>query len=323
MIRVPHSEPTATRGAARRLALHAALIVAVAPFPAQALAQEAIAPPKVTASSVFVVNADTGQPLYLKSADKPVRILSITKLITAYVLMQRMGGQLSDSVTITQAHLTSGSTASLRKGDIWSLRDLLYGLLLVSGNDAALAIADHVGRAVLAEEKTKASAIKRFVQDMRAGAAALGARHTQFGDPYGLSPANVSTARDVGLLGQTIFRDQRLLPFWGCARRTLSIGGPNARTIILNSTVEMLGQDAILGAKTGSHVGKNLYHLVVGWRAPNGQTIVAVVLGSTSHPARYDDMLAILATLPTDFPELADAATGAAHAAGLGSEICQ
>ena len=122
-------------------------------------------------------------------------------MTTAHVLVQRVGEQLSDAVTITQAHLVSGAAAGLRKGDVWSLQDLPYGMLLVSGNDAALAIADHIGRTILAEEK-RGSSIKRFVQEMRSAAAALGARHTQFADPYGLSRLNIATARDVGLMGE-------------------------------------------------------------------------------------------------------------------------
>jgi D-alanyl-D-alanine carboxypeptidase (penicillin-binding protein 5/6) len=287
------------------LASRACAIAAAALISGHALAQGAMSPPPVTAKSVYVVNAYTGQPLYRKNEDEVLRILSITKLVTAYVLMQRMGGQLSDTMTVTQGDLTSGATAGLRKGDVWSLRDLLYGMLLVSGNDAALSIADDVGRSLLAKEKKKGSPIKRFVQEMQTTAAALGATHTQFADPYGLSPSNVSTARDVAMIGSTVFRDQQLLPFWQCARRTLKIGGPNARTIPLVSTVEMIGQDDILGAKTGSYIGKNIYHLVVGWRAPNGQTIVAVALGSASDAARYDDIRAIIAALPQDFPELA------------------
>jgi serine-type D-Ala-D-Ala carboxypeptidase (penicillin-binding protein 5/6) len=302
-------------------ALRAGALTAALLISGQAPGQEAIAPLQLTASSVYVLNADTGQTLYQKNETKPFRILSITKLITAYVLVQRLGGQLSDTVTITQGDLTSGSTAGLRNGDVWSLENLLYGMLLVSGNDAALAIADHVGRAILAEEKKKGSAIKRFVQEMRSAAVSLGATHTQFADPYGLSPSNISTARDVALIGSTVFRDARLLPFWRCARRSLSIGGPNARTITLTSTIEMIGQNDILGAKTGTHVGKNIYHLVLGWRAPNGQTIVAVVLGAADHPSRYNDMRTILAALPHDFPDLAEPAAGAAQAAGAKS--CQ
>jgi serine-type D-Ala-D-Ala carboxypeptidase (penicillin-binding protein 5/6) len=294
----------------------AAYLIAVTFLLSHAFGEQAIAPPQLTASSVYVANADTGQPLYRKNENKVFRILSITKLITAYVAVERMGGQLAETVTITQGDLTSGSTAGLRKDDVWTLQDLLYGMLLVSGNDAAIAIANDVGRTMLAQEKKKGSPMQRFVQEMRSTAAALGAKDTQFADPYGLSPSNVSTASDVGLIGSTVFRDQRLLPFWQCARQSLQIGGPNARTIPLVATVELVGEGDILGAKTGSYVGKNIYHLVAGWRAPNGQTIVAALLGSASDPARYDDMRAILAALPRDFPELAGPATAAASPHG-------
>ncbi len=178
-------------------------------------------------------------------------------------------------------------------------------MLLVSGNDASLAIADRVGRAILADEKKRGSAKTRFVQEMRNAADELGAKTARFADPHGLSPANVATARDVGMLAATVFRDPRLLPVYECKRRLLDIGGPAARTITLDSTIEILGENNILAAKTGSHVSNNIYNLVVAWRAPNGQTIVAVVLGSADHSARYRDMRALLAALPQDFPDLA------------------
>jgi serine-type D-Ala-D-Ala carboxypeptidase (penicillin-binding protein 5/6) len=304
------------------MTVRAVVIAALALICGSALGEDAMAPPKVTASSVYVLNADTGQTLYRKNADKTFRMLSITKLITAYVLMQRMGGQISDTVTIMQGDLVRGSSAGLQNGDVWTLQDLLYGMLLVSGNDAAVAIADHVGAAMLKQERKRGDPIKRFVKEMNAAATALGAKHTRFADPYGLSRWNVSTARDIALIGSTVFRDQRLLPFWRCARRTLSIGGPHARTFTLDSTIEMIGEKDILGAKTGSYFSKGLYHLVVGWRAPNGQTIVAVVLGSASHPARYDDMRAILAALPQDYPALAQRPTASVAASG-DSASCQ
>jgi D-alanyl-D-alanine carboxypeptidase (penicillin-binding protein 5/6) len=285
-------------------------IVAAALAGGHAHGQKVMAPPEVTAKSVYVLNADTGQTLYRKGDGKAVRLHSITKLIAAHVLMQRMGGRLSETVTIGPAHLTTGSSAGLRKGDVWTLQDLLYGMLLVSGNDAALAIADYTGRAMLAEEGKKGDPRKRFVREMTQSAVALGASRAKFADPHGLSPANVGTAQEVVLIGASVFRDERVLPFWRCAHRTLEIGGAEARTVTLTSTVEMLGEDRILGAKTGSHLSKNIYNLVAGWRAPNGQTIVAVVLGSADHPARYRDMRAILAALPRDFPELAEPTGG-------------
>ena len=273
----------------------------------------------MTATSVYVLNADTGQVLYAKDENKVFRILSLTKLVTAYVLVERMGDRLSETVTIDGPHLVRGSTAGLKKRDVWTLQDLLFGMVLVSGNDASLAIADHTGRAILTQEKKRGDARKRFVQEMRTAATALGAEHAQFADPYGLSPANVATAHDVGLIGAKIFSDPRLLPAWACTERTLNIGGPKARTVTLKTTIEILGEDGVLGAKTGSHVGKNIYNLVTAWRAPNGQTIVGVVLGSASNPARYDDMRAIMAALPRDYPALAEPTTGATPNSGATS----
>ena len=282
------------------VALAAAVLAA-----SQAYSQNPKAPPPVTAKSVYVLNADTGEVLYRKGDGKPVRLHSLTKLITAYVLVQRMDDRLSETVTIGPKHLTSGASAGLRKGHVWSLEQLLSGLLLVSGNDAALAIADGTGRALLAAEGKKGDAVTRFVQEMGPAAASLGAKNAKFADPHGLSPANTATAQDVAAIGAAVFRDEKLLPFWRCARRNFEVRGPGARTVTLNSTVDILSEERILGAKTGSHFGQGIYNLVVGWRAPNGQTVVVVLLGSADNAARYRDMRAILAALPGDFPELA------------------
>ena len=289
----------------RRLSLSGALTAVLAVLAPFAFAQQAEAAPQVTASSVFVMNADTGQVLYAKAENRPFRLQSLTKLVTAYVLMQRMGDRLYEEVIVTPAQITSGSTAGLRARDVWTLENLLAGMLLVSGNDASLAIADRVGRAILADETKRGNAKTRFVQEMQSAATELGAKTARFADPHGLSPANVATARDVGTLAATIFRDPRLPAVYECKRRFIEVGGPAARTITLDSTIEILGEDNILAAKTGSHVTEGIYNLVVAWRAPNGQIIVAVVLGSAGHSARYSDMRALLAALPQDFPDLA------------------
>jgi D-alanyl-D-alanine carboxypeptidase (penicillin-binding protein 5/6) len=283
----------------------AATVAATALLTAQARAETPRAPPKVSAASVFVLNADTGKTLYAKNPDKPYHILSLTKLMTGLVLVQRMGGQLGEAVTIKPSHLRPGSTAGLRKDDVWTLQDLLYGAMLVSGNDASVAIGDHVGAALLAQDGGKGDPIKRFVQEMGTTAKSLGTKQTKFADPYGLAPTNVSTAREVGLITATAFRDARLLPAWQCTERRLAIGGPKPRTVTLKSTIEILGEPGIIAGKTGSHAGNKMFNLATGWRAPNGQTIAIVVLASPSNEARYNDTRAIIAALPHDFPELA------------------
>ena len=276
-----------------------------------ALGQNAKVPPEVNATSVFVMNADTGQVLYAKNPDKVFRLLSLTKLVTAYILVDRLDDRLSETVIIEGPHLTGGSTAGLKRGDVWTLQDLLYGMVLVSGNDASLAIADYVGRDLLAKENTRGDARERFLAEMQSAAKALGAGHTNFADPYGLAPANVATARDIGLIAARVFTDPRLLSAWACAKRTLQIGGPQARAVTLNTTLEILGEGRVIGAKTGTHRSKKIYNLVTAWRAPNGQTIVGVVMGATSNSARYNQMRALMATVPKDYPELAQPAIGA------------
>lgn len=283
-------------------------VLAAALAAGQAQAQQPKAPPEVTAKSVYVLDADSGQVLYLKGDGKPVRLHSLTKLVTAYVLARQMEDRLTQSVTIQPRHLTTGASAGLRKGDVWTLEDLLSGMLLVSGNDAALAIADGAGRAMLAAEGEKGDPIKRFVGEMNQTAASLGARNAKFVDPHGLSPANTGTAEDMAMIGAAAFRDERLLPFWRCPRRSVEIGGPAARRVTLNSKVEILGEERILGAKSGSHFGKGIFNLVAGWRASNGRTIVAVLLGSAADAARYRDMRTIFAALPRDYPALAEPA---------------
>jgi len=301
------------RGWQTAIAIAAALVIgsqALLIGGGQALGQSAKAPPKVTATSVFVMNADTGQVLYAKNPDKVFRILSLTKLVTAYILVDTMGDRLSETVTIEAVHLSRGSTAGLKRRDVWSLQDLLYGMVLVSGNDASLAIADHVGRDLLAQEDKRGDARKRFVAEMRSRAKALGAQHANFADPYGLARSNVASARDMGVIAARVFTDPRLLPAWACTERTVRIGGPKARDVALKTSLEILGDGNVIGAKTGSHVTNKIFNLVTAWRAPNGQTIVGVVMGSASNPARYGEMRALMAALPQDFPGLAEPAEG-------------
>jgi D-alanyl-D-alanine carboxypeptidase (penicillin-binding protein 5/6) len=299
----------------RAKAVVAATLAAALPAAPAALSQDAMAPPKVTASSVYVLDADTGRPLYRKNENKEARLHSLTKLVTAEVLAEQMGDRLGETVTIAPKHLTTGATAGLRKGDVWTLSDLLAGMLLVSGNDAANAIAEATGQSMLAAEGKQGDATKRFVKAMNETAARAGATSARFADPSGLSPTNVASAKDMAAIGAAAFRDPRLRPYWRCKSRTLSVGGPAAREVPLKTTVEVLGEDRVLGAKSGSHLGHKIFNLAGAWLAPNGDTIVIVNFGSASNEARYADFRAIIAALPQDYAELAVPASAGAVAA--------
>ena len=116
----------------------AVLLLLYSIFPCQSLAVN------TSASAAILVDVDSGRVLYEQNADARMLIASTTKILTALVAIEK--GNLSDMVTVSrQAALTEGSAMYLQEGERLTLETLLYGLLLCSGNDAAVAIAEHVG----------------------------------------------------------------------------------------------------------------------------------------------------------------------------------
>lgn len=116
-----------------------------------------------SATAAILMDGDTGEVLYEKNPDRQMLIASTTKLMTTLVVLER--GGLGDVVTVTQQHIAEGSSMYLKPGDRVTVEELLYGLLLCSGNDAALALADHCG------------GLERFVAEMNRKAAELGDRY--------------------------------------------------------------------------------------------------------------------------------------------------
>ncbi|MBR5708910.1 MAG: D-alanyl-D-alanine carboxypeptidase, partial [Oscillospiraceae bacterium] len=169
-----------------RFAAHiaaAALLLALIPAPARAEA------PENGAASAFLYEANTGTVLYEKNADEKRLIASLTKIMTALVVLERTD---PDEEVRVRAEWTDveGSKMGLVPGETLTVRDLLYGLLLASGNDAALALACHT-----------AGSIEAFAALMNEKAAELGLRSTSFENPHGLDgPAQYSTARDMAAL---------------------------------------------------------------------------------------------------------------------------
>ena len=98
---------------------------------------------EVSATACVLKAADTGQVLYEKSGDKRMLIASTTKIMTALVVLEQ--ASLDATITVTQAHLAEGSSMYLKPGETVRVEELLYGLLLCSGNDAALALPECSG----------------------------------------------------------------------------------------------------------------------------------------------------------------------------------
>ena len=245
-------------------ALCAALLL-VSCFPAVAEAVE------VSATACVLMDADTGAVLYQKNEGQRMLIASTTKLMTTLVVLER--GGLGDVVTVTQQHIAEGSSMYLKPGDRVTVEELLYGLLLCSGNDAALALADHCG------------GLERFVAEMNRKAAELGMTGTSFANPNGLDQeGHYSTARDMARLAACAVKNETLVRL--CSTRSVTMGG---RTMTNHNRL-LRSIDGCIGLKTGytRAAGRTLVSCV----RRNGRTLVAVTLQDgndwADHAALYE-----------------------------------
>lgn len=246
-----------------------------------------------SASSAILMDMDSGRVLYERNAGARMLIASTTKIMTALVAIR--DGTLSDTVKVSrEAAYTEGSSMYLKEGEELTLETLLYGLLLCSGNDAAVAVAEHV-----------AGSVGRFVERMNETALALGMEDTSFANPNGLDEENhYSTARDMALLACAAMRNETLVRI--ASTRTVSIGG---RTMTNHNKLLSL-MDGCVGLKTGytRAAGRTL----VSCAERNGQRLVAVTLQDGNDWADHQSLY-----------EYGFAAYPARRAAQLGHELAQ
>ena len=162
--------------------------------------------PALTAPAGYVVNLDTNIVVYEKNSETPLSAASLTKLMTTLLLLENYQDQL-DSISLTAPSYvydliweqsTNASSADIRRGETQSLRNLLYAMLLPSGNEAAYIVADYMG----------GGSIDNFVAMMNDEAKAVGCTGTTFVDPCGLNPNNITTARDAYLILRALTRVQ-------------------------------------------------------------------------------------------------------------------
>lgn len=230
--------------------------------------------PGVSASCAILVDAESGRVLMEKNADEERAIASITKLMTALVAVESTS-DLDRTVTIekewTQAE---GSSMYLREGEKLTLRELLYGLLLVSGNDAALAIAGFC-----------AGDTDTFVEWMNLRAQELGMEHTHFVNPNGLpAEGHYSTAADMAKLAIVVMEQPDLAEIVGTKSVTMA-----GRTMT-NHNKLLWRYEGCVGMKTGytDAAGRTL----VSCAERDGQRLIAVTLNAPNdwadHAAMFD-----------------------------------
>ena len=236
-------------------------------FPCRILAVE------TSAASAILMDADSGRVLYEHNADRKMLIASTTKILTALVAIEE--GDLHDSVKVSrEAAYTEGSAMYLTEGETLTLETLLYGVLLCSGNDAAVAVAQHVG-----------GSVKGFVALMNEKAQELGMEHSSFANPNGLDDEqHYSTARDMAKLARAALENETLMRI--ASTRSVTIGG---RTMT-NHNKLLHYVDGCLGLKTG--YTKAAGRTLVSCAEKNGQRLIAVTLQDgndwADHQALYE-----------------------------------
>lgn len=283
----------------RRALLAVVAVAAVLAAPVRASSDDVTstaAPPPIDAAAYYLVSAD-GVVLAEHRARQRRAIASITKLMTAIVTLER--AELGEVVTVApRAAALGGSTAFLRPGERLAVADLLRAMLVRSANDAAEALALHVGK----------GSEPRFVSAMNERASALGLTDTHFANPHGLDvPGHVSSARDTTIL----VRYALGVPFVRETLERTSVSLPGGRE--LPSTDELLASwPPLVGGKTG-HTDDAGWSQAAGAEA-RGATVYGTVLGTTGPGARDHALRTLLGYGLDRFRRIAVVDAGRAYA---------
>lgn len=266
---------------ARDLCVAFALVAAAHAVAEEASAELLPAPPKLAFKSHYLVDFNTNKVLAASAADEQLPPASLTKLMTAYVVfdaLQKGRIRLDDRAHVSEkAWRTGGTRMFIDVNSDVLVEDLLRGLLIQSGNDAAVALAEHVSGSVDA-----------FVEEMNAAAEALGMKSSVFRNPHGLpARGHVTTARDLAVLARAII--DGFPDFYSLyAERQFTYNG-----IAQSNRNALLWRDpSVDGLKTG-YTSAAGYCLVTSAQR-DGMRLIAVVLGAPTPRARNDGAAKLL-----------------------------
>jgi D-alanyl-D-alanine carboxypeptidase (penicillin-binding protein 5/6) len=268
------------RGAALLLALLGCwLVPAFAAAAPQKRQEGANPPPRLESRSWGVIDARSGDVLASHALSKSLPVASTTKLMTAYVSMKDL--PLGKIVRAQPYEPEYGeSLMGLRAGQRISVRDLLYGLILRSGNDAAHTLAIDA-----------AGTEKRFVAQMNRYAAALGLSHTHYANPVGLDQkGNYSSAGDLMTLTQHLLAEPAFAKIADSRSAALRSVHPQRRIESINELLEMAPW--VTGVKTGHTFGAE--YVLVGSGQKHGIKLISTVVGAWTDEERFDGNLALL-----------------------------
>ena len=247
--------------------------------PTVSLAEDPL-PPEISARSYIVIDQLTGEVLLEKDADLQLPMASTTKIMTALLALEM--GDLNDIVEVSaNASRTTGSRAYLDAGERHTLEDLLYAMLIYSANDAAVAIAEHIG-----------GTEENFVRLMNERASQLGLHNTHFANPHGLTAeGHYSTSSDLAKLARVAMLWDRFRQIVVTERYTLPWPARNSVRELYNINDLIYRYEGATGIKTGytSAAGQCIVA-----SARRGETEVIVVILNAQHGKLFEEAAKLL-----------------------------
>lgn len=246
----------------------------------------------VSAQYACVMDAQTGQVLYEKNSRDRHSMASTTKIMTALVAIEQ--GTLSDLVTVGKnAAGTEGTSLYLKTGDKVSLEDLLYGLMLQSGNDAAIAIAEHIS-----------GSVEEFAKAMTARAKEIGAKDTAFQNPNGLdAEGHYTTAYDLALITREALKNETFAKI--SATKSKSIRG--GTQTVTNHNKLLSRYEGCVGVKTG--FTKKTGRCLVSSAIRDGKQMICVTLNAPDDWNDHTHLLDQVFSETVRFPLIASGMT--------------
>ena len=235
--------------------------------------------PTINSRKYVIYDRLSGRCIYGKDENKQTAMASTTKIMTILIVLEHC--KLTDVVTMDKkAAKTGGSRLGLSEGDKVTVNDLLYGLMLRSGNDAAVALAIHT-----------AGSVEKFAQLMNDKAKELGLKNTHFVTPHGLdNPEHYTTAFELAKLTDYALKNEKVLEIVKTRTTTININGYNRQ---ISNTNELLGNvEGVYGVKTGftNNAGRCLVTAV----KRGDMDLIIVVIGADTRKDRAKDSMKLI-----------------------------
>ncbi|WP_027339998.1 D-alanyl-D-alanine carboxypeptidase family protein [Halonatronum saccharophilum] len=225
------------------------------------------ASPSISSYAAILIDGDTGEVLYGKNIHKRRAPASTTKIMTGILAIEQ--GNLSDEVTASpRAAYEGGSSIYLVPGETLTLREMVYGLMVKSGNDAAVAIAEHIG-----------GSVEDFAQMMNIKAREVGALNTTFKNPNGLpQEGHLTTAYDLAQITRYALQNPFFSEVVATPKKRISWPGNSWDRILKNTNRLLTRSDIVDGVKTG--YTRAAGRCLVASATKNGRRLISVVLKS-------------------------------------------